>query len=79
MIHVSLPQWPLLYAGVLLGALLALWIVSAWRRARRERRELRGLFQCRLCAEWIRRPGRADLLRCRACGALNEPRTTDFI
>jgi len=75
MIRVSLPDLPLLYAAVLLAALLLLWLVSGWRRGRQRQRELRGLFQCRLCAEWIRRPGQTPLVRCPTCGALNEPTT----
>mgnify|MGYP001178223153 CR=1 FL=1 len=75
MIRMALPDLLLLYTGVLLGVLLVLWVVFGLRRTRRRNRELRGLFQCRLCAEWIRRPGSGDLVRCRTCGALNEART----
>lgn len=74
MIRVELSQLPLIYAGVLLAAILAVWLLSEWRRGRRRRRERRGLFQCRLCAEWVRRVGAAPLVRCPVCGALNEPR-----
>ena len=64
---------PLLHAVTLLAAVLVLWLAGEWRRARRRKRERRGLFPCRLCAEWIRHGGKAELVRCTACGALNEP------
>jgi hypothetical protein len=64
---------PLIYAAGLLALVLLLWMVNDWRRARRRRRERRGLFQCRLCAGWIRHGGKVSaLVRCAACGALNE-------
>jgi hypothetical protein len=79
MIHEELPRLPLWYAGVLLAAVLLLWLLSGWRRERRRRRERRGLFQCRLCAEWIRDSAKSRLARCPACGALNEPQPTNDI
>ena len=79
MIRTGLHMLPLLYAALALGAVLALWLAGAWRRRRQRRRERRGLFHCRLCAEWIRHEGRESLVRCAACGALNEPsRTLDL-
>jgi uncharacterized membrane protein YccC len=79
MIRAELWHLPLLYAGVLSAALLAAWVVSDWRRRRTRRRERGALCQCRLCAEWIRPPGRETLVRCPVCGALNEPQRTDDI
>lgn len=73
MIRAALPLLPLLYAALALGAVLLLWLAGEWRRGLRRRRERRGLFHCRLCAEWIRHEGKSTLLRCPACGALNEP------
>lgn len=73
MIRTGLHILPLIYAAGLLAVLLVLWLVKDWRRARRGKRERRHLFQCRLCAEWIRHKGKApSLVRCAACGALNE-------
>jgi len=72
-IRTGLHDLPLLYAAGLLVVVLVLWIVNDWRRARRRRRERRDLFQCRLCSGWIRHEGMASsLVRCAACGALNE-------
>lgn len=73
MIRAELSFLPLLYAGVFLAAVLMLWLLYEWRCARRRRRQLRDLCQCRLCAEWIRHSGSEMLLRCPSCGALNEP------
>jgi hypothetical protein len=73
MIRTGLHVLPLIYAAGLLALVLLLWMVNDWRRARRRRRERRGLFQCRLCAGWIRNGGKVSaLVRCAACGALNE-------
>lgn len=72
MIRTELSFLPLLYAVVLLSAVLMLWSVGAWRRARRRRREWRAMGQCRLCASWVRPVAGADLWRCPACRALNE-------
>jgi hypothetical protein len=73
MIRTGLHVLPLLYAAGLLAVLLASWLVNDWRRARRRRRERRDLFQCRLCAGWIRHERKVSaLVRCAACGALNE-------
>lgn len=72
MIRAHLPLLPLLYAGLLTGALLLLWLAGEWRRARRRRREWRSLDQCRLCAAWVRPAAGRDLWKCPACRALNE-------
>ena len=79
MIRIGLPVLPLVYAGVFLAAVLALWLFYAWRRARRRCRDRAGLFQCRLCAEWIRHGGARGLVRCPSCGALNEHSTGNDI
>jgi len=70
MIRVEMSFLPLLYATVLLAAVVAVWLAGIWRESRRRRREWRELSQCRLCATWVR-PG-ADLWRCPDCRALNE-------
>jgi hypothetical protein len=62
---------PLLYAAVLLAAVLVVWLGGAWREWRRRRREWRELGQCRLCATWVR-PAATELWRCPSCRALNE-------
>jgi hypothetical protein len=72
MIRAELSFLPLLYTSVLLAAVLVLWLVGAWRRSRRRRREWRSMGQCRLCAAWVRPAEGTDLWRCPACRALNE-------
>lgn len=77
MIRVPLPALPLLYSGLFLAAVLALWLLYERGRAARRRRDRQGLCQCRLCAEWIRNAGGAPLVRCPSCGALNEQNSTN--
>ena len=72
MIRMEMSLLPLLYAAVLLAAIVVLWLAGAWREARRRRRAWRELGQCRLCATWVRPGSGADLWRCPACRALNE-------
>jgi len=72
MITLPLHDLPLLYTGVLLAGVLALWLVYDRRRERRRREAWQGLGQCRLCAEWLRHKADAKLFRCPSCGALNE-------
>lgn len=76
MIRVGLAPLIFAYAGVFLAAILALWLFYGWRRARRRHRDRAGLFQCRLCAGWIRHGGPDGLVRCPSCGAINEPTNT---
>jgi hypothetical protein len=72
MITLPLYVLPLVYASVLLAAVLALWLGYTWRCRRRRRKMRRGLSQCRLCAEWLRHGTGVKLFRCPSCGALNE-------
>ena len=72
MIRTGLAFLPLLYAAVLAGAVLLLWLAGEWRRSRLRRREWRAMGQCRLCAEWVRPAPGADLWRCPVCRALND-------
>lgn len=71
MIRMEISFLPLLYAAVLLAAVLVVWLAGAWRERRRRRREWRELGQCRLCATWVR-PAATELWRCPSCRALNE-------
>jgi hypothetical protein len=71
MIRTEISFLPLLYAAVLLAAVLFVWLAGAWREWRRRRREWRELGQCRLCATWVR-PAATELWRCPSCRALNE-------
>jgi len=71
-IQIDLALLPLLYTTAALAVILVIWLSAAWQRAWRRRQERRALGQCRLCAAWLRYEGPASLLRCPACGALNE-------
>jgi hypothetical protein len=71
MIRTEISFLPLLYAAVLLAAVLVVWLAGAWREWRQRRREWRELGQCRLCATWVR-PAATELWRCPSCRALNE-------
>jgi len=72
MIALPFSDLPLVYAAILLGAVLLLWLGYDRRRERRRRRMLRTLCQCRLCAVWLRPDEKWRLFRCPSCGALNE-------
>lgn len=72
MITLPLHVLPLVYAALLLAAVLLLWMVYDRRRELVRRETRRGLSQCRLCAEWLRHRAPAKLFRCPSCGALNE-------
>jgi hypothetical protein len=65
MIRTEISFLPLLYAAVLLTAILVVWLAGS------RRREWRELGQCRICATWVR-PAATDLWRCPSCRALNE-------
>ena len=71
MIRTEISFLPLLYAAVLLAAVLVVWLAGAWREWRRRRLEWRELGQCRLCVTWVR-PAATELWRCPSCRALNE-------
>lgn len=75
MIRLGLYILPLLYAVSGLVLVILLWLYSARRRRTLARADSQDLFQCRLCASWLRKPATAagKLLRCPCCGALNEP------
>lgn len=72
MIRAGLTSLLFAYAGVFLAAVLVLWLIYGQGRARRRHRDRAGLFQCRLCAEWIRHREPQGLVRCSSCGAINE-------
>lgn len=72
MITLPLHVLPLVYAGLLLAAVLLLWLSYDRRRERNRREMWRRLSQCRLCAQWLRHAEGSRLFRCPSCGALNE-------
>lgn len=72
MIPVSLEWLIFIYLGVMLGLVFGAWIVSEWRRQRRERRAFRHVLRCLLCAFEFEDTTATVLPRCPRCGSLNE-------
>jgi len=72
MIPVSLGQLVLLSLGGMLAGIFGAWLLSEWRRQRRERLAFRDVLRCTFCgSEFEEKSG--DLLpRCPHCGTLNE-------
>jgi thiol:disulfide interchange protein len=71
-IPVSLEWLIFIYLGVMLGLVFGAWIVSEWRRQRRERRAFRHVLRCLLCAFEFEDTTATVLPRCPRCGSLNE-------
>jgi hypothetical protein len=71
-IRVSLTHLVFVYLAGMLGLVFTAWLISEWRRQRRERLAFRHVLRCELCGcEFEDRS--ADLLaRCPRCGSLNE-------
>ena len=72
MIRISLTMLIFVYLAGMLGLIFTAWLVSEWRRQRRERHAFRHVLRCSLCGcEFADQS--ADLLpRCPHCGSLNE-------
>ena len=71
-INVSLTMLVFICLAGMLGLIFSAWVLSEWRRQRRERLAFRYVLRCELCGcEFEDRS--ADLLsRCPRCGSLNE-------
>ena len=72
MIPVSLQWLIFVYLGLMLGLVFGAWIVSEWRRQRRERHAFRHVLRCVLCAFEFEDKSPTILPRCPRCGSLNE-------
>lgn len=72
MIRVSLTMLVFVFLAGMLGLIFTAWVMSEWRRQRRERHAFHHVLRCELCGcEFEDRS--ADLLpRCPHCGSLNE-------
>ena len=72
MISVSLQWLVFVYLGLMLALIFGAWIVSEWRRQRRERHAFRNVLRCALCAFEFEDTTSTLLPRCPHCGSLNE-------
>ena len=72
MIRVSLSYLVCIYLGLMLVPILGAWLLSEWRRQRRERAAFRHVLRCQLCAGEYADGTSTILPRCPHCGALNE-------
>ena len=75
MIRVSLTVLVFIYLAGMLGLIFAGWIVSEWRRQRRERLAFRNVLRCDPCGCEFEDTSADPLPRCPRCGSLNERRT----
>lgn len=72
MIRIPLPLLIQLYCIFFLAIIGAIWLVSHWRRKRRESQALRYRLQCIICAFPFEDRSDNSLPRCPKCGSLNE-------
>lgn len=72
MIPVSLDVLIFIYLALMLGMIFGAWLLSSWRRQRRERRAFRHVVRCNLCAFEFEDTSSTLLPRCPHCGSLNE-------
>lgn len=72
MIPVTLNDLIFIYLALMLTLVFGAWVISAWRRGKRERHAFRHVFRCKMCGFDFLDPGDASLPRCPRCAALNE-------
>ena len=72
MIPVQLDTLVFIYLGLMLALVFGAWLVSEYRRQRRERLAFRHLVQCALCGFEYADETSTLLPRCPRCGSLNE-------
>ena len=72
MIAVSLQWLIFVYLGLMLALIFGAWLISEWRRQRRERHAFRNVLRCGLCAFEFEDKTGTLLPRCPHCGSLNE-------
>jgi hypothetical protein len=72
MIRVSLSVLVLIFLGLMIGPILAAWLLNEYRRSRRERAAFRHVLRCALCALEFEDRTTDELPRCPRCGSLNE-------
>lgn len=74
MIPVSLNTLIFVYLGLMLALIFGAWLLSTFRRERRERRAFQGVLRCTLCAFEFHDPSSNLLVACPRCKSLNERR-----
>ena len=72
MIRVSLSYLVLFYLVLMLSPILGAWLLSEWRRQRRERAAFRHVMRCGICAFEFEDKTDSLLARCPRCASLNE-------
>lgn len=72
MIPVSLSLLIFVYLAAMLALVFGAWLLSEWRRQRRERAAFRHVVRCAICALEFEDPSDTLLPRCPRCGSLNE-------
>lgn len=72
MIPVNLSLLVMIYLGVMMGVILAAWLLNEYRKGRRERAAFRDVIRCSLCAFEFQDGTRDMLPKCPRCGSLNE-------
>ena len=72
MIPVSLSVLVMIYLGLMMGPVLAAWLLNEYRKGRRERAAFRDVIRCSLCAFEFQDGTRDMLPKCPRCGSLNE-------
>jgi len=72
MIQVSLNVLVFIYLGLMLGMIFGAWMLSSWRRQRRERLAFRHVLRCRICSFEFADESSTLLPRCPRCASLNE-------
>ena len=72
MIQVSLNILVFIYLALMLGVIFGAWILSSWRRQRRERLAFQHVLQCSICSFEFADQSGTLLPRCPRCGSLNE-------
>ncbi len=79
MIRVSMEFLVLIFLGLMLGPIFALWLLNEYRRGRRERAAFRYVLRCAVCALEFEDRSEAELPACPRCGSLNERRAISMI
>ena len=72
MIRVDLSTLVLISLLIMLGPIVAAWLLNEYRRSKRERAAFQHVIQCRLCSFEFEDQGQEVLSRCPRCGSLNE-------
>ena len=72
MIRVHLSLLVVIYLGLMVGPVLALWLFNEFRRQRRERAAFRFVLRCGMCAFEFEDRTETLLPKCPRCSSLTE-------